>query len=182
MLSARLSPKALHHLLATTATSLVLVSSLLQPVLEQALSNGGQRFALNAESSSIYDNDGGRFRSKAQLAPPLSEFLFFDAGKVANDPKCNGNLNTYKALDANDTSALYLHSSGSTGNLPQPASFGPRGLRVLVGLPKPIGLAHRYILGYAACHTFAEDSDESQRGVNVSTLPLYHVSLFKTLL
>ncbi|KAI1172123.1 hypothetical protein F4777DRAFT_593123 [Nemania sp. FL0916] len=51
-------------------------------------------------------------------------------------------------------SALILHSSGTTG------------------LPKPILLSHRYILGYAACHQFADD--EAIDWVNFSTLPLYH--------
>ncbi|KAI0512932.1 hypothetical protein F5B22DRAFT_648285 [Xylaria bambusicola] len=56
--------------------------------------------------------------------------------------------------DANDINALILHSSGTTG------------------LPKPIYLAHRYILGYAACHQFA--AEEEIDWINLSTLPLYH--------
>lgn len=43
------------------------------------------------------------------------------------------------------------------------------------GLPKPIPLAHRYVLGYAACHLFPQHEDMSARGVNLSTLPLFHV-------
>ncbi|TRX93221.1 hypothetical protein FHL15_005800 [Xylaria flabelliformis] len=50
--------------------------------------------------------------------------------------------------------ALILHSSGTTG------------------LPKPIFLPHRYLLGYAACHQFAHD--EETNWVNLSTLPMYH--------
>ncbi|KAL9599306.1 MAG: hypothetical protein Q9219_003933 [cf. Caloplaca sp. 3 TL-2023] len=50
--------------------------------------------------------------------------------------------------------ALYLHSSGTTG------------------LPKPIALAHRYLLTYAACHRLKEHEAEGR--LNVSTLPLYH--------
>ena len=44
------------------------------------------------------------------------------------------------------------------------------------GLPKAIPLSHRYLLGYAACHLFPASEDESERGVNLSTLPLFHVS------
>ncbi|KAI1746540.1 hypothetical protein F4782DRAFT_545223 [Xylaria castorea] len=50
--------------------------------------------------------------------------------------------------------ALILHSSGTTG------------------LPKPIFLTHRYLLGYAACHQFAHD--EETNWMNLSTLPMYH--------
>lgn len=45
----------------------------------------------------------------------------------------------------------------------------------LLGLPKPIPLAHRYLLGYAACHLFQEDDDKSIGHLNLSTLPLFHV-------
>ena len=57
-------------------------------------------------------------------------------------------------VDEKDRSVLILHSSGTTG------------------LPKPIRLAHRYLLGYAACHGFAENEEADWR--NLSTLPLYH--------
>ncbi|KAI1372051.1 hypothetical protein F4677DRAFT_456836 [Hypoxylon crocopeplum] len=53
-----------------------------------------------------------------------------------------------------DRSTLILHSSGTTG------------------LPKPIVLTQRYVLGYAACHQFAPDEDIDW--VNLTTLPLYH--------
>lgn len=41
-------------------------------------------------------------------------------------------------------------------------------------MPKPIPLAHRYVLGYANCHELSTDQDESVNGLNLSTLPLYH--------
>lgn len=55
-----------------------------------------------------------------------------------------------------DRNVLILHSSGTTG------------------LPKPIYLAHRYMLGYATCHEFPETDDQTLRGVTLSTLPLFH--------
>lgn len=58
-------------------------------------------------------------------------------------------------------------------------SQGHRLFNILIavgaGLPKAIRLAHRYLLGYAACHLFPPDEDESKRGINLSTLPLFHV-------
>ena len=51
--------------------------------------------------------------------------------------------------------ALILHSSGTTG------------------LPKPILLANRYMLGYAACHRL--EPEQCLNRPNVSTLPMYHV-------
>lgn len=51
--------------------------------------------------------------------------------------------------------SIILHSSGTTG------------------LPKPIPLTHRYLLGYAACHQL--EPQEAEGRLNVSTLPLYHV-------
>ena len=43
--------------------------------------------------------------------------------------------------------------------------------RFVLGLPKAIPLAHRYLLGYAACHLFPPDEDEFSRGINLSILP-----------
>lgn len=63
----------------------------------------------------------------------------------------------FHLVNDGDRNVIILHSSGSTG------------------LPKPIYQTHRYLLGYAACHTFPEDADVSQ--VCASTLPLFHVSV-----
>ncbi|KAF2637245.1 acetyl-CoA synthetase-like protein [Massarina eburnea CBS 473.64] len=57
-------------------------------------------------------------------------------------------------VDETDRNVLILHSSGTTG------------------LPKPLRLAHRHLLGYAACHSFDEVEETTWR--NLSTLPLYH--------
>ena len=60
-------------------------------------------------------------------------------------------------ISETDRSVLILHSSGTTG------------------LPKPIYTSHRHLLCFTVCHDFA--SKEEAEGLNVSTLPLYHVSL-----
>ena len=64
---------------------------------------------------------------------------------------------TYKTPFEDLPGSLILHSSGTTG------------------LPKPVPLTHRYLLGYAACHRL--EPEEADGRLNVSTLPLYHVSL-----
>jgi acyl-CoA synthetase (AMP-forming)/AMP-acid ligase II len=89
-------------------------------------------------------------QTKLDLALPYTKFL---AAEKALDQKI-----TFSSIpSANDKpGSLILHSSGTTG------------------LPKPIHLNHRYVLGYAACHRLKEK--EAFGRVNVSTLPLYHVS------
>ncbi|KAI3327547.1 acetyl-CoA synthetase-like protein [Xylariaceae sp. AK1471] len=59
-----------------------------------------------------------------------------------------------RKVDEANCNVLILHSSGTTG------------------YPKPIYLAHRYLLGYAACHQFS--AEENIDWLNLSTLPLYH--------
>ena len=54
-----------------------------------------------------------------------------------------------------DRNVLILHSSGTTG------------------LPKPIYTSHKYLLSFVTCHAF--QSEDSAQGLNLSTLPLYHV-------
>lgn len=59
-------------------------------------------------------------------------------------------------ISETDRSVLILHSSGTTG------------------LPKPIYTSHTHLLCFTVCHDFKDE--EEIRGLNVSTLPLYHVS------
>lgn len=74
-----------------------------------------------------------------------------------------------------DRNVLILHSSGTTGQSAERAC-GKRGFTYMFsGLPKAIPLAHRYVLGYAACHEFPVTEDLSLGGYNLSTLPLFHV-------
>ena len=68
-------------------------------------------------------------------------------------------VNGFKSTHVEDNvGAVILHSSGTTG------------------LPKPILLTNRYLLGYATCHRL--QPEESEGRLNVSTMPLYHVSIF----
>ncbi|KAL6711555.1 hypothetical protein ACN47E_004489 [Coniothyrium glycines] len=87
----------------------------------------------------------------AKVVPPFS---FFHHQTMGSDS--NGRLHhtTDPACIDEDAGGLILHSSGTTG------------------LPKPILLSQRYLLGYAACHSFPTDEDASWP--NLSTMPLYH--------
>ncbi|KAI1432578.1 hypothetical protein GGR50DRAFT_673698 [Xylaria sp. CBS 124048] len=57
-------------------------------------------------------------------------------------------------VDDFDRNVLIFHSSGTTG------------------LPKPIPQPHKYMLTFSTCHIRTEAEDV--RGLNMSTLPLYH--------
>lgn len=59
-------------------------------------------------------------------------------------------------INETDRSVLILHTSGTTG------------------LPKPIYTSHKHVLCFTVCHDFK--NEEEVHGLNVSTLPLYHVS------
>lgn len=62
-----------------------------------------------------------------------------------------------RRIPSDRETAVIFHSSGTTG------------------LPKPVFLAHRYLLGYAACHRLEPGQCLGKR--NVSTLPMYHVRI-----
>lgn len=73
-----------------------------------------------------------------------------------------GTLSSSSSLLEDLPGSIILHSSGTTG------------------LPKPIPLTHRYLLGYATCHRLKPEEAEGR--LNVSTLPFYHVSKEEELL
>ena len=138
LLSARLSPTAIHHLLVKTAACAIIASPRIENTAKEGLSN----FATSEDRPRIY----------TQAA--FADFL--------NVPTKEGCMNTsickpgYFASE-NDRNVLILHSSGTTG------------------LPKPIHQSHKWLLCFATCHNFS--SDEEALGVNLSTLPLYHVGV-----
>ncbi|KAF7171666.1 hypothetical protein CNMCM5623_003994 [Aspergillus felis] len=127
LLSARLGPAAISHLVAKTGTVTILTS----------------KRTVSVASHATLD-------SPIQIinAPPFSEFLTSPSIKYA------GQRLPRVPSHKDEPGTLILHSSGTTG------------------LPKPVFLTHRYVLGYAACHRLRPE--ESVGRVNVSTLPLYH--------
>lgn len=134
MLSIRLSPVAILHLLESTSARAIIVSQRTQKIIENAVQ------ALSCEQKqSMQLVQCSTFKQLSQLAPvSTSEIL-------------------ERRITSDQEMAIILHSSGTTG------------------LPKPIFLAHRYLLGYAACHRLEPSQCLDKR--NVSTLPMYHVGI-----
>ena len=137
LLSARLSPTAISHLLATTGALAMVVSPRLYGTAEE----------------------GGLLLQAGDLHPILYErnpyeFFLERVGALARSERsiCAPGYHS----DETDRQVIILHSSGTTG------------------LPKPIYQSHEYLLGFAAAHAFS--SDEEAQHLNLSTLPLYHVS------
>lgn len=133
MLSIRLSPAAISHLLESTSVRAIITSQRTRVTAENALKSPQFR-----QQKGLQLIPSSSFQQLVQLSP-----------LVESKP-----LKCLKLPD--HEGAIILHSSGTTG------------------LPKPIFLAHRYLLGYAACHRLEPSQCLGKR--NVSTLPMYHVS------
>lgn len=86
------------------------------------------------------------------LQEPYEHDLRIDPSRNPSDGSICGPNHFINETDRN---VLILHSSGTTG------------------LPKPIYQSHRYLLGYTVCHQRSDHEDIG--GLNLSTLPLYHV-------
>ncbi|KAL2869078.1 uncharacterized protein BJX67DRAFT_387180 [Aspergillus lucknowensis] len=127
LLSARLGPAAISHLITKTGAAAVLSSKRTSSQASQA----------------VLDSP-----TEVVSVAPFSEFL--------TSPSIEYATQRFPGVPSqkDEPGSLILHSSGTTG------------------LPKPIFLTHRYVLGYAACHRL--QPEEAVGRVNVSTLPLYH--------
>jgi len=134
LLSARLSPVAIHHLLVQTSAIAIIASPRLQRTAKEALS-----VFTPAEASPV-------------LYSQLAYTSFLEPTHTFPEDTICGQDHYIGEADRN---VLILHSSGTTG------------------LPKAIYNSHRYLLAYTACHEFS--NDDEALGLNVSTLPLYHV-------
>ena len=111
---------------------------------------GAQSILLSKRTELLLAKDV-RDLANVQIAAPYSLFL---EPTVFPDSENGMSYQSRMEVDEQDVSVLTLHSSGTTG------------------LPKPIRLTHRYILGYAACHRFPDN--QIVDWPNLSTLPLYH--------
>ncbi|KAL8717979.1 MAG: hypothetical protein Q9225_004838 [Loekoesia sp. 1 TL-2023] len=138
LLSKRLNPQGVAHLLLKTSATTLVCSSRTKVQASEALS--------------LLKNENENKVPDIVSALPYLELMKQEVP--------TGRMISYQNYQVNSSfkdtpKALYLHSSGTTG------------------LPKPIALAHRYLLSYAACHRLK--GDEAEGRLNVSTLPLYHV-------
>lgn len=136
LLSARLGPAAIAHLLKETGADTILVS---------------KRTKLSAVRGLEQLETAMECPLLAQVEP-YTKYVPEDFQSL--EPTKSKNRGIPRAGDR--PGPVILHSSGTTG------------------LPKPIRLSHRYMLSYAACHRLSPDESDGQ--VNLSTLPLYHVS------
>lgn len=136
MLSARLSPTAIHHLLATRAVTAVIISSRLRRAAEEAL----LLFPNGEPTPSIY------------VQSPYESFLSPNKDAISVEGTLSAPEHYFSESDCN---VLILHSSGATG------------------LPKPMHSSHKHFLSFAVCHDLSIDE---ARGLNLSTLPLFHAS------
>ena len=85
------------------------------------------------------------------LAASYEDFLgAMHRGPTSSDYDLLWSSRSSRLVGEGGCNVLILHSSGTTG------------------YPKPISLAQRYMLGYAACHEFLETQDEAVRGINPS--------------
>lgn len=136
------------------------------------------RTQLNIDSALQADKDLTRLAPEVTVGALIKDFLGFQPFP----PDALHHLKAcHSVVQETDRDVIILHSSGTTGKTSWNAHIRVIIERFGLGLPKPIHLAHRYLLGYAACHASPEFTDESCTGVNVSTLPLFHVSLHQSL-
>ncbi|KAL8784361.1 MAG: hypothetical protein Q9213_004013 [Squamulea squamosa] len=140
LLSTRLSPLSVGHLLKGTSARAVLVSPRLRSVVSGALASGGVLKTGNDEDSYV---------SNIKIHDPATHDVFF----APSEGRSDGNIihaNHY--ISETDRKVLILHSSGSTG------------------LPKPVYCSHRHLLGFACCHAFASDEIAQGLAISTSPL------------
>ncbi|KAI0409181.1 hypothetical protein F4802DRAFT_545755 [Xylaria palmicola] len=140
-------------LLSMDTPALLISARLNSPSVLHLLKRTGAKTILVSKRTGPSISDDIRSEAQVVNVEPYSTFIPYsgpDDVDEAEDTWGNGS----QREDNGERKALILHSSGTTG------------------LPKPIFLTHRYILGYAACHHFAPE--EGINWVNLSTLPLYH--------
>jgi acyl-CoA synthetase (AMP-forming)/AMP-acid ligase II/nucleoside-diphosphate-sugar epimerase len=142
LISARLNAPSIEHLLKSTGSGTILVSQRNHEVVAEM--GEGIADVVIVESYTSF------------VQPSPSAFQSSLNGKRVGIPRDQASqLDVTEVDGANrDPDILILHSSGTTG------------------LPKPIFLTHRYLLGYAACHQFAPG--QTIDWINLSTLPMYH--------
>ncbi|KAL2067492.1 hypothetical protein VTL71DRAFT_1917 [Oculimacula yallundae] len=138
LLSARLSPTTIAHLLNKTSACAIIAS----PNLQKTASEGLELLR-------------GQDDNFLSLYCPQPYEKFIGDQETPSDTGTNVLVpDPDHYIDQWDRNVIILHSSGTTG------------------LPKPMYTSHAYWIGYATCHAFPDV--EAARGLNTTTLPLYH--------
>jgi len=151
LLSVRLSSVAVRHLLETTGAHTIIASPRHVEKIRHYISDGDAKEG-HTRGGGRDGGVGSRISAKVLEAVSFQHDLTND-----NIPAQDASIFTREHfVDEHDRNVLILHSSGTTG------------------LPKAIYQPHKYLLGYATCHMQTEN--EEVEGLNMTTLPLYHVS------
>ncbi|EFW13279.1 putative NRPS-like protein biosynthetic cluster [Coccidioides posadasii str. Silveira] len=154
LLSTRLSPMAINHLLGRTASEAILVSPRLNPVVQEA--------AVLHITQKMTRDDG---QSDHVSLPPKKHTVAFPSQynppsfdeireEVSREPRSGTIIHPLHYISEADCNVLVLHSSGSTG------------------LPKPIYTSHRHYFSFALCHELS--THEEILSPTMSTSPLFH--------
>ncbi len=130
LLSARLSPLAVRHLVHTTGAKVALVSGRLHPLVAEAFPGSEHDRGEKGQAS-----QDSQHEVVIRLATGHEAFL-------EEEPVTSASVahpNHY--VSEEDRQVLILHSSGTSG------------------LPKPIYCSHRHFLGFARCHNFSSAAE-----------------------
>lgn len=152
LLSSRLSPLAVQHLIRTTGAKLTVVSPRLHHLILEAFPAAGDEGQDDAPDG-VEPQDVER-APEVRITPGYGFFMEEERQVTAvTDAASITHPLHYIAED--DRQVVILHSSGSSG------------------LPKPIYCSHRYFLGFSVCHGFVSDAEA--QGLTISTSPFFHV-------
>ncbi|KAI8945076.1 hypothetical protein F4801DRAFT_598379 [Xylaria longipes] len=138
-------------LLSMNVTALLISARLSSPSVLHLLKETHAKAILVSRRTGLLLSEDINKLARVVQVEPYSAFMACDSrtDEIGESPRAES-----RRQDNGQRNALILHSSGTTG------------------LPKPVFLTHRYLLGYAACHQFAQE--EEIDWVNLSTLPMYH--------
>lgn len=140
----------LSALLCLNVPALLLSARLSAPGIRHLLEQTHAGTLLVSQRTRVVVGDIEDAVARAHTVEPYHAFLGPFNGKDGTD----GGRLSVPQVDEDNCNAMILHSSGTTG------------------LPKPIPVTDRYLLGYAACHQFGPEDEMDW--INLSTLPLYH--------
>ncbi|KAK2879437.1 putative NRPS-like protein biosynthetic cluster [Arthroderma sp. PD_2] len=153
LLSTRLSPTAVKHLLEKTGCRAVLASPRLRAIANEASELWkAERETQNGAAAGDGSSNGEKDARFPSLYAPASFRGFLEQINPESGPETI--IDPLHYVSETDRNVLILHSSGTTG------------------LPKPIYTSHRHYLNFALCHELA--NDEKALLPALSTSPFFH--------